>query len=75
VAALALEQAESNEGDILKTRDDLKTSLLLICKTNPKKRIYEAQVFLSSFHALTSDTMLELGKETKNILSLNFSVS
>jgi hypothetical protein len=62
-----LEQAESNEGDILKTRDDLKTSLLLIYKTNSKKRIYTGSSlqFLSSFHALSSNIMLEIAKEHK----------
>jgi hypothetical protein len=74
VAASALEQAESNEGDILKTRDDLKTSLLLICKTNPKKRIYAGSSLqlLSSFHALSSDTMLEIGKNNKKIYFSKF---
>jgi hypothetical protein len=46
-------------------------------QNNPNKmdlRRLKSAHFLSSFHALSSDTMLELGKENKNLLFKNFSV-
>jgi hypothetical protein len=48
--------------------------LLLICKKNPKKWIYAGSSlqFLSSFHALSSDTMLDLGKNRENNKDFKF---
>ena len=56
---------------------DYEDDILLICKTNPKEWIYAGSSlqFLSSFHALSSDTMLESGKiEKQNDLKKNCSL-
>jgi hypothetical protein len=58
---------------MLSYESDYEDDLLLICKTNPKEWIYAGSSlqFLSSFHVLSSDSMLELGKIQKQN-ALNF---
>jgi hypothetical protein len=53
---------------VLNSGSDYEMDLCLICKTNPKKWIYAGSSLqlLSSFHALSSDTMLDLGKNREN---------
>jgi hypothetical protein len=60
---------------MLSSRSDYEDDMLLIYKTNPKEWIYAGSSlqFLSSFHALSSETMLELGKiQNKNALIFFF---
>jgi hypothetical protein len=73
-APSSLSSALTEEEAMLSSGSDYEDDLLLICKTNPKEWIYAGSSlqFLSSFHALSSDTMLELGKiEKQNALKKN----
>jgi hypothetical protein len=64
-APSSLSSALTEDEAVLSSGSDYEMDLLLICKTNPKKWIYAGLIlqFLSSFHALSSDTMLEFGKK------------
>jgi hypothetical protein len=66
-ASSSLSLALTEEETMLSSGSDYEDDLLLICKTNPKKWIYAGSSlqFLSSFHALSFETMLELGKNEK----------
>jgi hypothetical protein len=65
-APSSLSSALTEDEAMLISRFDYVIALLLICKTNPKTWIYAGSKvchLLSSFHALSSDTMLDfLGK-------------
>jgi hypothetical protein len=66
-APSSLSSSLTEEEAMLSFLSDYKDDMLLIYKTNPKEWIYAGSSlqFLSSFHALSSDTMLELGKIQK----------
>jgi hypothetical protein len=59
---------------MLNSGSDYEMDLVLIYKTNPKKWIYAGSSLqlLSSFHALSFDSMLELGKIEKQNALKNF---
>jgi hypothetical protein len=67
-APSSLSSASTEDEAMLNSRSDYEMDLLLICKTNLKKWIYigSSLQLLSSFHALTSVLMLDLGKNREN---------
>jgi hypothetical protein len=70
-APSSLSSALTEEEAMLSSGSYYEDDMLLICKTNPKEWIYvgSSMQFLSSFHVLRSDSMLELGKiQNKNAL-------
>jgi hypothetical protein len=63
-APSSLSSTLTEEEAMLIFGSDYENDMLLICKTNLKEWIYAGSSlqFFSSFHALSSDPMLELGK-------------
>jgi hypothetical protein len=73
-APSSLSSALTEDEAMLISGSDYEMDLLLICKTNPKRWIYvgSSLQLLSSFHALSSDTMLDLGKNRENNKTFKF---
>ena len=67
-APSSLSSALIEDEAMLISGSDYEMHLLMICKTNPKKWIYAGSSLqlLSSFHALSSETMLDLRKNRED---------